>query len=703
MIIYILLGLVLITITVFIGMKMSEGITHPSLLIFYWVVYIATILTIANAVSTVFFYGVLRSKRGIPGDQGRVGDKGDTGLPGICDTGCSTKACNVSILKNINDKYASLLKINNITQDTNTPTIKNREILDNIKLICNSDPYKQVTAIKPGNLVNNYISEIYSKWLTVLFDSDTSNGKKEIVSYLETDGLEDKPDLPGDPFAEIEKYDIYYWGRDRVFSPRIIEYCNNGEINKMAPTKYTPIVKGIRTNMHTVIRHYDHFKMRSGIIGYKKTRKYSVFRVQPYTFEGAVYYPLGDWFTNNTSLISTNKFIETVGSDKPKRIDFGSNSLYSGPNEATVLLAADDKYLRPPLDWENLWYSTAVNSNFATSVWKPKDFFDKKLGKWFRGCGFFINVHHRYSSPRHLYGYNTPEKQPFRLVNEDLLIERKTGDLTYLWDAGNSGTSHLKISFWLPNDQTYRDTLNLPVLARTWGHPGSLKYYTLNLEKFKEIPVGEATFKHELVDRNQYGIGYFGLPSREEKYSIFPFLNIPMEVQLINTGNGDKLFVKHSGLNTVNSYVVRRLNIGDKDLTTSFGVSSNPSVTTVNTALSINTGNPNQIWKIVCIDSNNNISTNCTSFRYLIKPSERENVYLSSLIKKSTTDDFIYTIKPLPVKGSADYDVKMAQFIWFKPLPATGNHLIMETPSPSLTPSPSSIPSPSSTPSSRQI
>jgi hypothetical protein len=706
MIIYILLGLVLLTITVFIGIKMSEGITHPSLLIFYWVVYIATILTIANAVSTVFFYGVLRSKRGIPGDQGRVGDKGDTGLPGVCDTGCSTKACNVSILKNINNTYASLLRDYKIIKDTNTPTIKNREIIDNIKLICNSDPYKQVTSIKPGNMVNNYISDIYSKWLKVLFESDTSNNKKTIISYLETDGLEDKPDLPGNPFAEIEKYDIYYWGRERVFSPRIIEYCNNGDVNKLAPTKYTPLVKGIRTNMHTLLRNHDHFKMRKSKwkIGYYYTYKYSLFRTNPYTYDGAVYYPLGDWWVNDryrNNLNTTNKFIETIGTEKTKRINFGSNSLFTGPNNSTLLLAADDKYLMAPLEWTKVWHSTAVNSNWATSVWVPRDYYNKKLGKWFRGCGFYVNTRDRSTSPRHLAGFNTPERQQFRLVNEDLLITRTSSDLTYLWDAKNSGVSE-QLSFWLPNDPEYRTSINLPVIARSWSHPGSLKYYILNLEKFKERSVGEATFKHELVDRNQYGIGYFGLPSREEKYSIFPFLNIPMEVQLINTGNGDKLFVKHSGLNTINSYIVRRLNIGDQDLTTSFGVSSNPSVTSVNTKLSINTGNPNQIWKIECIDNNNNISTDCRSFRYLIKASERENLYLSSLMKESTTDDFIYTVKPLPAKTSENYDIKMAQFIWFKPLSATGNQLIMEIPSPSSTPTstPTQRPSATSTPTS---
>ncbi len=664
---------------------MSEGITHPSLLIFYWVVYIATILTIANAVSTVFFYGVLRSKRGMPGDQGRVGDKGEIGLPGMCDTGCNTKACNVSIITNINDTYAKLLQPYIKSQDSNKPSIKNREILDNIKLICNSEPYKQVTAIKPGNMVNNYISDIYGKWLKVLFDSDTSSDKNNIISYLETDGLEDKPDLEGDPFAEIEKYDIYYWGKDRVFSPRIIEYCNYEDVNKLSPLKYASAVKGIRTNMYTILMYDGKFKMRKGgaKIGYYYTEHYSAYRILPYTYDGVMYYPLGDLIGNNHSLNNTNKFIETIGDNK-KRINFGNNNLYSGPNEAVTLLAADNKYLMAPLEWDKVWYSTDANKNEPLSIWKPRDYYDKKLNKWFRGCGFYVNTQNRESSPRQLYGVNTPEKQPFRLVNEDVLITNKTGDIRLLWTDENSG-AYSEISFWMPNDPNYLNTINLPILSTSWSQPKSITYYTLNLDKFKQVPINEAKFKHELTDKNEYGIGYFGLPSREEKYSIFPFLNIPLEVQLMNTGNADKIFLKHSGLNMINSYIIRRLNIGDVDLSTSFGVSNNPNIITVTTSLPINTANPNQIWQIECIDSKNNISKDCKSLRYLIKVSSRDNLYLSSLLRETTTDDFIYTVKPLPVKGTGDYDIKMAQFIWFKPLPATGNQLIMEK---SITPTP---------------
>ena len=58
--------------------------------------------------------------------------------------------------------------------------------------------------------------------------------------------------------------------------------------------------------------------------------------------------------------------------------------------------------------------------------------YNKKLGKWFRGCGFYVNTNDRHTSPRHIAGFNTPERQPFRLVNEDLLISKKTSNIIEL-------------------------------------------------------------------------------------------------------------------------------------------------------------------------------------------------------------------------------------------------------------------------------
>jgi hypothetical protein len=683
-ILYVILFIITLVISIFVGMKMSENINHTTLLVFFWIIYIATLLTIGNAVSTVFFYNVLRIKRGIPGDQGRIGDKGDVGIPGLCDVTCSSKVCNLTIINGINDYYTSLKS--QYVQST-TPkfkeTIKNREVMDNIKIICNSDAYKQVSKFKPPKIINDYIIDIYTKWLKVLFDADKTEDKHIIIEYLETDGLEERPELDGNPFNEIEKYDIYYWGRDRVFHPRVIEYCNIPDINKKMPQMDPPLLKGIKTNMYSPVLDHYRFEARMGAIK-KKSKYVSIYRVNPYSHLGVVYYPLGDFITGESRFNDTNKFVEHYGIEKKNRIDFKDNNLMRGPSIPTVLVAGTDKYLRPPQDWELIWTNTnGKYGNNNVSIWRPKDYYDKTLNKWFRGCGVFSLVFagkfrsgQQFINPRQFYGYNTPEKQPIRLIAEELLNKINNADIEPVWNDKNS-RSNYNVSVWISKDKKYRNEYNNANAISGYAKPAKdkLKFYTIKEEVFKEIPMGSVDFKHPLVDKSELGTGYLGSPEREDKYSIFSFLDIPLEIKLSNFDIANKIFIKHSGLNKINSYMIRKLESGNDELTGSFGVSTDSDNFNVSTTLKYSAGDPNQIWQIECIDENNKKTDDCSKAkRYMIKSSER-NLYLVTEIDKSTTGRFSFSIRQLPDTTDKNYSTLIKKYVWFKPLSATGNQL----------------------------
>ena len=109
-IMYLVLFIIGIIGILYFGLKLSESINHSMLKIFFWVLYIASVLTVGNIISTALFYNVLRYKRGIPGEQGRIGDKGDLGFTGVCDVGCDTKVCGITILQNINKYYSDLIE-----------------------------------------------------------------------------------------------------------------------------------------------------------------------------------------------------------------------------------------------------------------------------------------------------------------------------------------------------------------------------------------------------------------------------------------------------------------------------------------------------------------------------------------------------------------------------------------------------------------
>ncbi len=687
-VLYLILFIIVSVISIFVGMKMSEGINHTTLLVFFWIIYIATLLTIANAVSTVFFYNVLRTKRGLPGDQGRVGDKGDLGVPGLCEVTCSSKVCNLTIINGINQYYTTL-KAQYVQQSDPSvvDTIKNREITDNIKIICNSDAYKQVSKFKAPKMINDYIINIYSKWLKVLFDADKTEDKRMIIEYLETDGLEERPELAGSPFNEIEKYDIYYWGRDRVFHPRVIEYCNIPDINKKMPQMDPPLLKGIKTNMYSPVLDHYRFEARSGAIKIK-SKYVSVYRVNPYTHLGVVYYPLGDFFTKESpaKFSDKNKFVEHYGIAKKNRVDFKGNNLMICPDSPTILLAGTDKYLRPPQDWELIWTNTnGKYGNNNVSMWKPKDYYDKTLNKWFRGCGTFtlaftgkFKSDQQFKNPRQYYGYNTPEKQPIRLVAEELLnkITGEGTDIEEIWNDKNSRSSY-NVSVWITKDKKYREDYNNAIAISGFAKPAKnkLNFYTIKEEVFKEIPMGSIDFKHPLVDKSELGTGYMGSPEREAQYSIFSFLDIPLSVKLNNLDVTNKIFIKHSGLNKINSYMIQKLEGGSADLAGSFGVSTDADNFNVSTTLKYSSGDPNQIWQIECIDENNNKTEDCASAkRYMIKSTERK-LYLISEIDKSTTGRFNFSIKELPDTNSPNYSTLIKKYVWFKPLSATGNKL----------------------------
>jgi hypothetical protein len=685
-IVYIILFIVVLIISIYAGIKLSEGINHTTLLVFFWIIYIATLLTIGNAVSTVFFYNVLRTKRGIPGLPGRVGDKGESGLSGVCDISCDSKVCTLNITNGLN-KYYGELTSSYFKRDSNLdvdkkPTIKNSEILGNIKIICGSDPYKEVIKYKTPQMINNYILNIYSKWLKLLFDSDKSSDKQVIIDYLETDGLQEQPTLKGDPFKEIEKYDIYYWGRDRVFHPRVIEYCNNPYINKKMQQVSPPILKGIRTNLYNQVIGAYRFARKKGL-GTARTKYFSVYRVNPYNYQGTIYYSLGDYITQSPKGFPNRyKFIELYGVKNKNRIEYKNNVLFESPNEPTILVSGSDKYLKPPQDWELIWTNkNRSKNNENISFWKPKDYFDKSQNKLFKGCGIFVLFFNRwtsgnlYTNPRQYYGYNTPERQPIRLIAEELLEEIKfnNNNVSEIWNDRNSGTPE-SLSFWRLINSKYNLTNNRAFGIRSYKKPIGKSFYNIKDAAFSDIPVKSVNFKHELTDESNLGVGYLGSPEREEKYSIFSFLNIPLDIQLTNVGNSNKVYIKHSGLNTINSYMIRNADGNDSNLLGSFAVSTNKKNNSVGIKNKYNTADPNQIWEVECVDLKNQKSNNCNEKRYFIKSKNRK-LYLTCELDKSTTGSFEYYVRSLPNITDKEYNTLITKYVWYNPLSATGNEL----------------------------
>jgi hypothetical protein len=664
---YLILLIVVFALVIFYGVKLSNNIYHPTLLVFFWVIYLATMLTVGNLIATAFFYNVLRNKKGLPGDQGRIGDKGDKGVTGACDIQCDSKVCTLTILKAINKYYSSLIQtaLNNRMIGSDDLEIKNHVISDKLRTICSSDAYKQVTQIKSVDTVNKYIIDIYQKWIKILIDADKTDDKKQIREYLETEGMEEKPELSGSPFKEIEKYDVYYWGGDRIFHPRVIQICSNPDIYKGVTDSPKPLLKGIKTNFYSTIINSNRYG----------GGHFSAFRVEPYFFDNNVYYSLGDIITNTKNFNQGNKFLERYLLEKEGKITLGGNAISNTPSTPTLLISGSDRYVRPPLDWQLIWRSK-TNRNPVVAIWKPKDIVDRTLNVTFKACGVLVLARQRnnyWTSPRRIYGYNTPERQPIRLVSSELLEEITTQTpIKQVWNDRGSRSPD-DTSVWLTTDKDYLQNHNQPIAVIGYNYPRFITFNKIKRSSFLPPNMEPLQFESDATDKDELGTGYHGVPHMSPEYSIFSFLNMPLETQLTNLANSHKIYLKHSGINSLNSYMIRKHFPNQEKLENVLAVKRTGE--NVDDSTPNNNNNTNTIWEIVCIDSNFNPTNDCTNGRYFIKSKPR-NLYLRAQINNTSTGPDKLTINQLPSRDNRQiFNELIKEFIWFNPRPATGTPL----------------------------
>ena len=98
---YIMAFIILLMGIIFIGLNISSKIDNPIIYVFFWLLYIISLFTVGNIISTFVFYDVLRKKRGPPGPRGPTGEKGVRGEPGLCDVTCRNNICYTKILENV--------------------------------------------------------------------------------------------------------------------------------------------------------------------------------------------------------------------------------------------------------------------------------------------------------------------------------------------------------------------------------------------------------------------------------------------------------------------------------------------------------------------------------------------------------------------------------------------------------------------------
>ena len=228
--IYYIAGYLFVSVVLFyFGTLISKDIENSVSYGLFWVIYIITFITLGNSVFNYYSYVSLGSKDGIRGSEGYPGLEGEKGDEAECDKDCKLKSFSLVILNKLNLEYNKILQVARKRAIDPPRQIKNAYIIDTVKRICDSKQFKQVSQLKHPTKLLAYIGETFSKWIRIIAIADLSEGKKHFQDYMEIYGeqreWEDLIKAENNPFHEIEKYDIYYWGLDKEFHPIKLKSC----------------------------------------------------------------------------------------------------------------------------------------------------------------------------------------------------------------------------------------------------------------------------------------------------------------------------------------------------------------------------------------------------------------------------------------------------------------------------------------------
>jgi len=493
--IYILFFAVIgIIIAIGIGLEISKGIDEFIIYVLFWILYIITIITFINIVLVSKYYLNLKDKKGPVGKKGKSGERGDKGNTGLCDPKCRDSICensvNELIINELKDKNKGVdIKINNIY------------IKSKIRQMCASDEFKQLAPYNgPLNLIN-YIKSIWELWFDLIYDAGG-------IKYFQNIGAESEFDwLKENPFDELKKYDVFYWGMGKQYRPQIIDKCYNS-IDGVNPsdTSSSYIIRTSKTN------YYDKIGDNSAT---ESEQQLSFWRAKEFTYKTNVFYPVGDIVIGpsrkNDSIRKTRKVGEfTI-----------QNNQIIGPDRQTIIVSGD---VKPPVNYILIWTNKGERGNNFW-IWRP-----------IAPAGY-IALGHIFTSSELMP--LTGENAPIRCVPKEI-TEKLPSPQTILWSSqGIRMASQITLLGYQRNNgyavnandsnayNMFRaiEGLNTTYIAES---DENNHFYKLNPEKYDtNFTIGIDNGNPDTSNSaNRVGKGYLTPEKKDSKYSIMPYLNL---------------------------------------------------------------------------------------------------------------------------------------------------------------------------------
>jgi hypothetical protein len=464
-----------------------------------------------------YFWSTVRKKRGPTGVRGPEGEDGKQGIEGSC----SITSAQAVLLQQLTSY------IDGLYSDKTGKSILNQELqkfpctyLNNkIKTQAGSRQYNVIVATlsnqnKPVIDIINYVKSIWKVWFDLIYNANPKWFEDEYAD-------EDYSWTGENPFTEIKKYDIYYWGITRSFRPLKAEICRsnpNYESSKL-PIKPQARLKVMQSNDYMKIT--DDYKTGGDPDA-------SWWRAKSVALGDETYYPVGDIITAGwRGQVYWNlwKNGPTIVGD----MQFETDTI--GPDIRSILVSGD---VKDPIKYDSRW----IGGNNTVTTARPV------CPDGYVSMGDVID----YSTDG---GNDNPANYPIKCVPADCVEDnnkRNTGADVQIWrqHMGINVLNHFNRGKYDANgDNGYN------MFRSWWGGP----FYRLK-EKCLTPPSAPATKEPE-SEFLDLGVGWNGHPYKlDPRYSIFTFLNLVPEGMIVHKSTGRRFYIVHYGGEEINIYNV---------------------------------------------------------------------------------------------------------------------------------------------------
>jgi len=490
------------------GLELSSGIEEFVMYLLFWMLYIVTIITFINIFLVINYYLNMKKKTGPAGSIGPAGERGDKGEVGLCDPTCRDTICETQINDLIFDEIKKKIPSGNVK-------INNVYIKSKVRLMCASDEFKQLAPVNgPQNLIN-YIKNIWIIWLDLLYNSGG-------IKYFETVGAESEFEwLASNPFDEMKQYDVFYWGMGKQYRPEVSERCyaSKDGVNPDGGVSY--VLRTSTTNYYTLLG-YDE--------GSGSYYNVSFWRAKQFTYQGNVFYPVGD------VAIGPRRDGESITSNKLVG-QFQIAELTPCPERQTIIVSGD---VKGPSDYILIWTNFNNNNNNninAFWVWRPV------APSEFIALGDVVTFDS--SKP------NTGDNAPIRCVPLYIATKMNPNGNVFWSSVGSVHPTNLLLLGYTPNDGSAvsanpGNAYNLfrAVLGSSPNIPASdinANFYSLDASKFESNYIigssmtnsssvySESSLKSnpdQSSSKNLVGKGYLPSYRKDSQYSILSYINL---------------------------------------------------------------------------------------------------------------------------------------------------------------------------------